>query len=106
MSIQTKAIEELRQFFGSYFHQDWDLAGSTPSEVLKPFFRNTPQEDRLKSVADSLRGLLDQFSSDTSLQTYIASELWCDYVPEGGRTRAWIKDLVGEIDAEVARRNV
>jgi hypothetical protein len=104
--MQQKTVDELRQFFGGYFHQDWDLAGSTSSDAVRAFLRETPQEDRLKNLADSLRGLLDSYSSDVSLQTYLAGELWCEYVPEGGRTRAWIRDLANEIDAEVARRNV
>jgi hypothetical protein len=105
MTISKREIEELRQFFGGYFHQDWDLAGSTPSDVMAAFLQNASSES-LRNLADALRRLLEDFSTEAALQTYLVDELWCEYVPADGGTTRWIKSLSTEIDAELQRRGV
>lgn len=104
MSISQNAIEVLRQFFGGYFHQDWDVEGATSSDVMAAFFRESPDAESLENIADALRHLLNaDFSNDDAFYTYLNTELGCDYLPEGG-SRPWVESLLREIEKEMDRR--
>jgi hypothetical protein len=40
--------DRLETLFGGYFHQDWDLKGSTWQEVMNAYMRETPSRAELK----------------------------------------------------------
>jgi hypothetical protein len=96
--------EPLRQFFGGYFHQDWDLAGDTWSAVLQDYFRHQPSVDELRRVSEGLRELLQEFRTDAELNSFLGRELACEYLPDPTPARDWVENLALAIEAEVHRR--
>jgi hypothetical protein len=100
----TATREQLRQFFGGYFHQDWDIEGATASEILHVYFRDHPSTEELMVLVHALRELMQRFPNDDELYAHISQELWCEYFPGSGLTRSWLSTLLLELDAEVGRR--
>lgn len=85
--------EALYQFFGGYFHQDWQLDDPTWQGVVHRFLSESLTTDSAL-VAAGLERLLSNSLSDESLCS-VVQELGCYYwagSPEG--MRAWLGQVV------------
>jgi hypothetical protein len=64
---------ELDQFFGAYFHQDWDLEADDWQGIVDQFSASaTRTSEQLNELADNLDHLTSQYSEDR-LATVISS---------------------------------
>ncbi|WP_130301026.1 MULTISPECIES: contact-dependent growth inhibition system immunity protein [unclassified Duganella] len=88
--------EALHQFFGGYFHQDWQLDDPTWQDVISRFLSESDPSDSAQ-VATGIEGLLSNLASDEALCRAV-HELGCDYWPgSAAQMRTWLMQLVPEL---------
>lgn len=89
----------LKQFFSSYFHQDWRYDTQTATEVVNEYKRTASPSD-IKRLREAIINYLAQ-KDEKTLKINLESELGCYYLPsaDGISTRAWL-EKVAEILAE------
>lgn len=88
---------ELRQFFGGYFHQDWDIAAPDWEGVVNVFL----DETRDPATAIHIATLIDDFlashqdETEPELERLLFKDLCCEYLPSGGglSARAWLTEV-------------
>jgi hypothetical protein len=84
--------EELSQFFGCYFHQDWNLDDHSWEGVVRRFVAESG-ESAASSVAEQITLLAEQKESDAKLAEAIES-FGCYYCPGSvAGMRTWLRDL-------------
>lgn len=88
--------EALHQFFGGYFHQDWQLDDPTWQVVISRFLReSTPTDSAL--VAAGIERLISDSSPDETL-CCVVQKLGCDYWPGSfSEMRIWLKQVVSKL---------
>jgi hypothetical protein len=97
-------LEQLRQFLGAYFHQDWELDAPDARAIVERFIVDHSDPTELTNLA----ALIDQYvesHDDKSLEHSLVSELWCFYTPsaDGISARGWPKAVAARFrDAAVA----
>ena len=88
----------LEQFFGGYFHQDWDVEGATSwREVMKEYATRVPRPQVLAIRAD-LQDWLNETADERNEN--LPPSFGCDYDArsEGLTERQWVSQLVAEFD--------
>jgi hypothetical protein len=85
----------LRQFFGGYFHQDWDISGPTWVHVVDQFVRDH-RTDVITETRDALQSWLDVSKSTENL----SSDYACEYNPrnDGVNDRTWVQLIVDRLN--------
>ena len=90
--ISVSDLSKLRNFFGGYFHQDWDLEADDPDDVILYHIResrDTPEELRAlgQMILDYMEGM-----DDAELESRLYRELSCEYYPvsDGTSARVWL----------------
>jgi hypothetical protein len=86
--MKSSERELLRQFFGGYFHQDFDLEAREPAHIIDSYRRHSSDEQRVL-LASLIRAFVEG-CSESELSQQLRQDLWCDYVPEAGETRSWL----------------
>lgn len=72
--------DQLRQFFGSYFHQDWDIEGDTWEAIIKAYQgANDPRQQRF--VSAQIDSLIKDFESGYVDSDTFLSDFYCEYNP-------------------------
>lgn len=88
--------EQLRQFLGAYFHQDWPLEADDWPAVVAQYVRENGA-DHGRAVADALDSLARSTPDDAELERIVHHDLGCDYDPRpdlGGPTlRRWLSQV-------------
>lgn len=84
----------LLEFFGGYFHQDWDLEDANPDDVIRRFQSSEPREN-VEAVIDELNTLLSSNLNEEELQTGLLLDLQCCYDPrvDWADTTSWLKHV-------------
>jgi len=90
-SMSPGDFERLGQFFGAYFHEDWDTEAPDWAGLVKHFVEDHPET---KSIAE-LAQLVDDYADnrdDETLDDLVLDELGCYYCPssEGITMRDWL----------------
>jgi CdiI immunity protein len=81
----------LRQFFGGYFNQDWDIGGGKSwTEVVAQYVKENARA-RVMQVQDDLRSWLDETASNPTAG--LPANFGCDYDPrpDGLAVREWVR---------------
>lgn len=93
MSLTEQDRERLSQFFGAYFHQDWDLDGPTWQDVVLVFVKSQSRE-RALDVLNSIRSWLRSATSDAQIAREL-QEFGCEYnpQPDGITDREWVEQV-------------
>jgi hypothetical protein len=93
----TTRNERLKQFFGGYFHQDWDINGPTWRDVIKQCFTDVKREEAIE-IRDDLAAWLAESAGDSSPN--LPPSFGCDYEAglEGLNDRQWVQEMVSEFD--------
>jgi hypothetical protein len=98
---QNKDHELLAQFFGGYFHQDWDLDSETPADVVALYMRDsTPEEvDHLEAA---ISRLIDGDFENSELEESLFRDYTCLYLPRGaGQTaREFLQNILSSLSAK------
>lgn len=84
--------EELHQFFGAYFHQDWTLEADSPDEVVRIFINDGFCRSELMNLATDVETYADSKLNDAAAEEGLMSELGCYYLPSADNTgaKAWL----------------
>jgi hypothetical protein len=92
----------LKNFFGSYFHQDWQLDFPSRGAAVEDFLR-TAGPGKPQAVARDLRDLLDQNLTEEQLHTLVLDEYSRFFDPwqHEIRMREWMEGLLRELEAGV-----
>lgn len=86
--------ERLRQFFGGYFHQDWDIEGAEAwQDVVRQFVTENPRSAVL-AVRDALRAWLME-TATAAVSPGLPAAFACDYDPrlDGLTDREWVEQV-------------
>jgi len=87
--IKSK-FENLVNFFGGYFHQDWDLDAQNYDEVLEMFVKQNPSNE-VANVVKELDALLAMDLSNLELRKALTEDLLCCYIPPcEGALKEWL----------------
>ena len=89
---------QLVQFFGGYFHEDWDLEAATPVGVVAASVNANP---KMKAeVAAAIRSLLAELRTDSELGHALFHDFGCYYDPEadGLTARAWLTAVTLQLE--------
>lgn len=89
----------LKQFFSSYFHQDWRYDAQTTTEVVYEYKRAASPPE-IRRLREAIMKHLEQ-EDEKTLELSLESELGCYYLPsaDGISAHAWLEQ-VAEILAE------
>jgi hypothetical protein len=90
--MTNRKLNNLVQFFGAYFHQDWRLDDSTPEAVIERFLKKNPEDETQKVVAE-LDELLSLPLSEDELRRLLFEEFSCYYLPSGASVRDWLEQV-------------
>lgn len=98
-------IEDLRNFFSGYFHQDWPDEAADPAEVISQYLAEGWSAEELYRLADEIRRFADGYTNDDELEHALYSELGSYYVPSADKipARAWLQDLVATLTEAAGR---
>jgi hypothetical protein len=93
--MNEKSLEDLRQFFGAYFHQDWPDDARVPDEIVGRFLSDEPDSSRRTYLADLMEEFAARAESDEALEKALFRDLWCYYTPssEGFRAGDWVRQV-------------
>ena len=85
-------LNELRQFFGAYFHQDWIVVASDPDEVIHLFKNDGFSHNDLINLANNVEIYATSKANDAAAEEGIFSELGCYYIPsvDGVGAKTWL----------------
>ncbi|WP_434696697.1 hypothetical protein J3P89_03175 [Pseudomonas sp. Z1-14] len=70
--------EELHDFFGAHFHQDWMTEHESAEKVINAFLTES-DIDFLRRVQQQLNLLLNEQKDEPNLREYLLKELSCYY---------------------------
>lgn len=84
----------LRHFFGSYFHQDWDIDYGSTEEVVDAFVRREPQE-AIDGAKKELREIIDDSCTEAEIEK-ILLDFGCEYYVDKSHSQPsiWIKQVL------------
>ena len=99
--MKPEEIEQLRQVFGAYFHQDWDLDAPDVDGVIDQFIADQRGRAQLVQLAALVDAYADSFQNDSELARALINELWCDYLPRtaGTTAREWMQHVATRLRA-------
>lgn len=90
--ITNQKLNELKQFFGAYYHQDWTLDASDPDDVVHLFIRDENSTSKLLNLANNLEQYVAAKEDEATTEKELLSELGCYYVPsaDGIGAQEWL----------------
>ena len=90
--------QTLRQFFGCYFHQDWNLDQPNTQAVVAEYMRVATQE-KCYALAVEILKYSESHLSDSELEEGLYSELGCYFRPSGGQisAKAWLQSITAQL---------
>ncbi len=94
MSYRDK---RLRQFFGGYFHQDWDTEGAETWQDVAAQYVERAQRRDVRLTCEDLRGWLEETKA---AKPPLPASFGCDYDPrpDGLDERAWVAALADYLE--------
>ena len=97
MTTQAE-LSLLRDFFGAYFHEDWNCDAENPESVVRSFVAEVAPEERTV-LADAIVKYAAGFASDNELEERLFRELGCYYMPSGTGTscKVWLEHIAEEL---------
>lgn len=101
MNLSQNVRHRLAQFFGGYFHQDWDLDASSSAEVVQSFIQENHHNQTVMELSSALSELLREVVSESDLRAYVLNDLgsYHDPLDEGGSVRSWLTAIQSQLEA-------
>ncbi|HYW12859.1 MAG TPA: contact-dependent growth inhibition system immunity protein [Longimicrobium sp.] len=92
--ISIESYPALAQFFGGYFHQDWDMEAANWEGVVRNFCA-AAQPEQIAAVNTEIEALLAGAHDERELSEFVFLQLGCAYDPtvDGIALRNWIMDI-------------
>ena len=79
--MMRNKLPNLDQFFGGYFHEDWNLEAKDASAAVSHYLNDAPDPTVLKTI-EELNQLLDMNLDEERLREIMIYDLSCCYDPE------------------------
>jgi hypothetical protein len=97
--MKENVPNELKQFFGAYFHEDWPHDAATSDEVIAGFISEGRSPEELSRLADMIDAYVIAAPTDEALEEGLFAELGCYYVPsaDGLRVDAWLRHVANRL---------
>lgn len=86
----------LHRLMGTYFHQDWDIFGSTHMEVVDRFGIDEPE--LAAALPAEIDHVLSTVHDEAGLGDYLDSlgcDVWAD--PDSGGYRQWLAHIAAHV---------
>ena len=101
--ISNEEYPALTQFFGGYFHQDWDLEAAEWQGLVRNFC-DAACHEQIAVVYSELGKLLAEAQDERDLSVVLFSQLGCAYDPtvDGISLRDWIEEIQRQLLASTA----
>jgi hypothetical protein len=95
MMTEKAEFLPLKQFFSTYFNEDWDYDAEDSDGILKKFALETTVEER-RALASMIEKYVAAFKSDVEFGNSLFKELGSYYRPaaDGLSSRAWLERIV------------
>lgn len=92
-------LEELHDFFGAYFHQDWMTEHKSAEDVIDAFFADS-DIDTLRLVQQEINFLLSDQKDEQAVRDYFLKELSCYYCywNEWETGEHWLLHIASRLD--------
>ncbi|HQS60042.1 MAG: hypothetical protein B7Y56_15945 [Gallionellales bacterium 35-53-114] len=104
MDVSTKLYfdEDLFNFFGGYFHQDWNVDDPTWEAVIERYL-SEEGHSKAELLSVKIGNILSLVTDDTLLFNIINSEFGCYYWPGSIEAmRSWLQQVIIVLCAEAA----
>ena len=90
----------LFQFFGAYFHQDWDLEAETPAGVIALYIRDS-SGDRIRQLRTAILRLIDCACENATQEERLLRDFGCYYLPsaDGLTVNEWLQNILTDLSA-------
>lgn len=100
------ATQRLAQFFGAYFHEDWDLDARDTDSVVDKYCSQQSGPQGPAMLADDISSLVASDLSEQALQTMLFDNLGCYYDPsaDGLSARLWLQAVAARLEEGGSRR--
>jgi hypothetical protein len=101
--MSNERNDRLRQFFGAYFHQDWDVEGATTWQDVITQFLSENTDSRACAVRNDLRSWLDDTATEGTQS--LPTDFGCDYdpAPDGFTERRWVEQILALLEQHSER---
>lgn len=91
--MKLRKFNNLVQFFGAYFHQDWDAEDPTPEAVILRFSKSNQPETVLKVIEELDDFLLLPLDEEEIRQCLREKFLSCYLPTDGTSLRHWLMQV-------------
>ncbi len=100
---QDTERELLRNFFGSYFHEDWSSEAQSPEAVIAKYIKTVTSE-QMRLLSSAILNYSDRFQSDGELENSLYRDLGSYYAPSGAgiSAKAWLKEIAHRLQGAAA----
>ncbi len=88
----------MQQFFGGYFHQDWDLEADDWEGVVDNYVDDIPDVGRLRALAGEIAALCEKYA-EPELEQLMNRTILLDFRPWPLTHHEWL----GEVAARLHR---
>jgi len=88
----------LWNFFGAYFHQDWDLDAEDEDEVVAQYAKTATREER-EMLSNAIAKYSQSQISDKELEDDLCGDLGCESRPSnvGIPVRDWLQHIAAQL---------
>ena len=87
---------ELDQFFGAYFHQDWDLEANDWQGIVDNYVDEDPTPGPLLRLAEEIDDLR-RSRSEAELEGFLVRQVGVDYGPAPLTYSEWLKEVADRL---------
>lgn len=102
----SRDFDELKNFFSSYFHEDWPEEAKDPAQVISCYLAQRCEAEDLRGLAAQIRRFINRFPDDNELERALFVELGSYYRPSADEVspRMWLQEIASTFDAVAAKR--
>jgi hypothetical protein len=104
-STDAHPHNDLFQFFGAYFHEDFPEEASTPDGIIEIYIADAPDREKLAHLADLIDAYIAEIPDDQELDEALFKELGCYYytAADGLTARSWMQHVSRKLRAASER---
>jgi hypothetical protein len=97
--------DEARNFFSSYFNEDWPDEAAEPAQIISLYLAEGWSAEELRRLSGEIRHFINCHADDGDLEHALFSELGSYYQPSADKipARTWLQDLASTLE-EAAER--
>lgn len=92
---------DLKQFFGAYFHQDWDLEADDWQGIVDDYVKDLPAAGQLRTLAQEIDDLRHS-RVEPDLEQFLVTAVGVYYLPEPPNYTAWLAQVADRLRQHAA----